>query len=103
MTIGEKLGPFDLAFLEIGAYNEEWEAIHMGPEKAVQASLDVNAAVLMPIHWGTFNLAMHTWTEPVERLLAEAGKKNVRLLLPAPGETRVVKKEEYNSRWWKGE
>ena len=100
VTIGEKLGPFDLALLEIGAYNEEWEAIHMGPENAVQASLDLTAALLMPIHWGTFNLAMHTWTEPVERLLAEAEKKTVSLMLPAPGETMVVERTAYNSEWW---
>ncbi len=100
VTIGERLGPFDLALLEIGAYNEEWEAIHMGPENAVQASLDLGAALLMPIHWGTFNLAMHPWTEPVERLLAEAEKKIVSLVLPAPGQTLTVEKAAYNSRWW---
>lgn len=100
VSIGEKLGPFDLALLEIGAYNEEWESIHMGPENAAQASLDVNAKLLMPIHWGTFNLAMHPWTEPVERLLAEAGKRGVSLVLPAPGETVAVTGKAYNSRWW---
>lgn len=99
-AIGEKLGPFDLALLEIGAYNEEWEAIHMGPEHAVQATLDLKANRLLPIHWGTFNLAMHTWTEPVERLLAEAERKSVSLLLPAPGEIVTVANKAYNSRWW---
>ncbi|HYO20855.1 MAG TPA: MBL fold metallo-hydrolase [Flavisolibacter sp.] len=99
-TIAEKLGPFDIVMLEIGAYNELWESIHMGPENAVQAALDLKNPLLMPIHWGTFNLAMHTWTEPVERLIAEAGKKDVKLLLAAPGETRIVDKEPYNSRWW---
>jgi hypothetical protein len=54
----------------------------------------------MPIHWGTFNLAMHPWTEPVERLLTEAEKKNVPLVLPAPGETIPVTGARYNSRWW---
>ncbi|HET7899426.1 MAG TPA: MBL fold metallo-hydrolase [Flavisolibacter sp.] len=100
VSIGEKLGPFDLALLEIGAYNEEWEAIHMGPEKAVQAALDVKAELLMPIHWGTFSLAMHPWKEPVERLLAEAEKRNVPLLIPAPGETVDIQTAPYNSRWW---
>lgn len=98
--IGEKLGPFDLALLEIGAYNKEWEAIHMGPEKAVQASLDVKAKLLMPIHWGTFNLAMHPWTEPVERLIAEAEKTGVKLMIPAPGETLSVGSETVIHRWW---
>lgn len=100
VSIGEKLGPFDLALLEIGAYSEEWEAIHMGPENAVQATLDVQAALLLPIHWGTFNLALHSWTEPVERLLAAAEKKGVDLVLPAPGETFRIKQAAYNSRWW---
>lgn len=99
-TIGERLGPFDLALLEIGAYNEEWEAIHMGPENAVQVTLELKANLLMPIHWGTFSLAMHPWKEPVERLLAEAGKKGVSLLLPAPGQTVDIATAPYNSRWW---
>lgn len=99
--IGEKLGPFHLALLEIGAYNQEWEAIHMGPEKAVQASLDLKADFLLPIHWATFNLAFHSWTEPVERLLTEAQNKDMPLLLPAPGETLTVMNTAYNSQWWK--
>ncbi|WP_121354252.1 MBL fold metallo-hydrolase [Flavisolibacter nicotianae] len=101
VTIGENLGPFDLALLEIGAYNEEWEAIHMGPENAVQAALDLKAAQLMPIHWGTFNLAMHPWTEPVERLLDAAAKKDVSLVLPAPGDTTPITGNSHNSGWWK--
>lgn len=99
-SIGQRLGPFDVCMLEIGAYNEEWEAIHMGPEKAVQATIDLGKPVLLPIHWATFNLAMHPWKEPVERLLAEAEKKNIKLILPAPGETIVVRDDGYNSRWW---
>ncbi len=99
-TIGEKLGPFDLAMLEIGAYDEEWEAIHMGPENAVQANLEVQGKLLLPLHWATFNLAFHPWKEPVERLLTEAQKKNVSLLLPPPGITRNVKDGAYNSNWW---
>ncbi len=99
-TIGEKLGPFDIVMLEIGAYNENWEAIHMGPENAVQATIDLGKPLLLPIHWGTFNLAMHPWTEPVERLLTEAAKKDVSLILPAPGETLTINKEPYNSQWW---
>jgi L-ascorbate metabolism protein UlaG (beta-lactamase superfamily) len=99
-TIGERLGPFDLALLEIGAYNEEWATIHMGPENAVQAAVDLGSPLLMPIHWGTFNLAMHPWKEPVERLIIEADKKNIQLLLPAPGEITVVDGKAYNSHWW---
>lgn len=100
-TIGERLGPFDLAMLEIGAYNQEWEAIHMGPENAVQASLDLAAKCLLPIHWGTFNLAFHSWTEPVERLLIAAEKRGVPLILPTPGETVTIHGEALNRAWWK--
>ena len=99
--IGDKLGPFDLTMLDSGAYNKEWEGIHMGPENAVQAHLDVKGKLLMPIHWGTFNLALHPWTEPVERVIKAAATADVPLLLPAPGETRNVEDGAYNSRWWK--
>lgn len=99
-TIGERLGPFDLTMLEIGAYNEEWQSIHMGPEAAVRAHQDLRGRVLLPTHWGTFSLAFHSWTEPVERVVREAARQGVELLLPAPGETCTVGREGYNSRWW---
>jgi L-ascorbate metabolism protein UlaG (beta-lactamase superfamily) len=98
--IGERLGPFDLTLLEIGAYNEEWESIHMGPEAAVRAHKELRGRLLMPIHWGTFSLAFHPWTEPIERLMKAAEQQGVALLVPAPGETCTVKGEAYNSRWW---
>jgi L-ascorbate metabolism protein UlaG (beta-lactamase superfamily) len=99
-TIGERLGPFDLAMLEIGAYDEEWESIHMGPENAVKASLELQTKLLLPIHWGTFNLAMHPWTEPIERLLKAAAAKELSLLLPAPGEPVRVTADAYINHWW---
>jgi L-ascorbate metabolism protein UlaG (beta-lactamase superfamily) len=55
--------------LEIGAYNTLWDDVHMGPENAIQACLDVKGNLLLPLHWGTFALAFHPWTEPIERLL----------------------------------
>ena len=98
--IGEALGPFDLTFLEIGAYNPHWAQIHMGPENAVQAHLDIKGKLLLPLHWGTFALAFHPWKEPIERLQAEADKKNVSLLVPAPGETRTLSAGPYYNPWW---
>jgi len=98
--IGEKLGPFDLTMLDTGAYHQEWESIHMGPENAVQAHLDLEGKLLLPIHWGTFNLALHPWTEPVERVMKAAEANNVQLLLPAPGETVNVDDGAYISKWW---
>lgn len=56
----------------------------------------------MPIHWGTFNLAFHPWTEPAERVIKAAKENNVQLILPAPGETRNADDGAYNSKWWEG-
>lgn len=98
--IGEQLGPFDLTMLEIGAYNDLWKDIHMGPQDATDAHLALNGNVMMPIHWGTFNLAFHTWTEPAEQVMAEAEKKHIKLLLPRPGFTYVYNGESYIDKWW---
>ncbi|HXL57225.1 MAG TPA: MBL fold metallo-hydrolase [Chitinophagaceae bacterium] len=98
--IGNAYGPFDLTMLEIGAYNENWADIHMGPEKAVDAHLALKGDLMMPIHWGTFNLALHPWKEPIERLLQYAQEKNIKLFLPKPGEPTEVTSKSYNSKWW---
>jgi L-ascorbate metabolism protein UlaG (beta-lactamase superfamily) len=97
--IGETYGPFDITLLECGAYNRAWAQIHMMPEETVQAHLDLNGRILMPIHWGSFNLALHAWTEPVERLLARAEKSNVRVATPRLGGT-VNPRETHVSRFW---
>lgn len=98
--IGDKIGPFDLTLLDSGAYNKEWESIHMGPENAVKAHLDLKGKLLMPVHWGTFNLAFHSWTEPVEHVIKAAEINHVPLLLPQPGETIDINNGPYNSKWW---
>ncbi len=99
--IGDAYGPFDLTMLEIGAYDKDWADIHMGPEKATEAHLALKGKLMMPIHWGTFNLAFHSWTEPVERLLGYAKEKGIDLLLPEPGMPTEVNGKAYNSGWWK--
>jgi L-ascorbate metabolism protein UlaG (beta-lactamase superfamily) len=84
--LGEKFGPFDIAFMENGAYSLDWAQIHMLPEETVKASIDLRAKVLFPIHWGKFDLALHPWDEPVKRLKKEAGKHQVTLATPMVGE-----------------
>lgn len=98
--IGEQFGGFDLALLECGQYNVQWPQIHMQPEETVQAAIDLNAKVLMPVHWGKFKLALHDWNEPVERVLLEALKWQVPLLLPAIGEN-VYLFEAGTNHWWR--
>jgi L-ascorbate metabolism protein UlaG (beta-lactamase superfamily) len=98
--IGERLGPFDMSMLEIGAFNELWEDIHMGPDNATDAQLALKATLMMPIHWGTFNLAFHTWTDPAERVIEYAKQKHIDLVLPAPGEIYEYNGKPYINKWW---
>ena len=98
--IGEKYGPFDMTFIECGAYNTSWSQVHMFPEQTVQAHIDLKGQLLHPIHWGTFNLALHPWYEPMERLSSEARSRNVRTATPIVGETTIYGKHIPVGRWW---
>ncbi len=99
--IGQLYGPFDLTMLEIGAYGKNWPDIHMGPENATNAHLALKGKIMMPIHWGTFNLAPHAWFEPVERLVSYAEQKNIKLFLPEPGQPAEFSEQGLNTGWWK--
>jgi L-ascorbate metabolism protein UlaG (beta-lactamase superfamily) len=100
-SIGEEHGPFDLALLECGQYNSYWKHIHMMPEETVQASIDLKAKRLMPVHWAKFSLAMHDWDEPIRRATAEASRLNQALATPKIGEPVWLKKSDQSfSNWW---
>src|ERR1700722_5963575 len=90
--IGATYGPFDLTMLEIGAFNELWAAIHLGPEGAARAFEALGGqGLMMPIHWGLFDLALHAWRQPMELMLELADKRGIRLWAPEPGcPTEVV-------------
>ncbi len=98
--IGEAYGPFDLTMLEVGAYGKYWPDIHMGPDHASNAHLALKGKIMMPIHWGTFNLALHDWYEPVELLLKYAVDKKIELFIPEPGKPTEVN-GAFNSEWWR--
>lgn len=100
--IGEKYGPFDLTLLECGQYNELWTEIHMLPEQTLQAHLDLKGKVLMPIHWGAFQLSLHSWYEPVERLsTAMESHTDVELATPLIGQSFSLNSTIPMKRWWK--
>ncbi len=99
-TIGEKYGPFDITILPIGAYSKMWQSIHMNPEEAVQAHIDLNGNLLFPIHWGTFNLALHGWMEPAERLITISEEENVNFVIPKPGEVVKASSKINLDKWW---
>ena len=99
--IGEKYGPFDIGLMECGQYNKLWADVHMMPEESVRAGIDVQAKQIMPIHWGAYRLATHSWTEPVERFIQEAKKLNVPFLTPRIGE-KITLNQGYvpTEKWW---
>lgn len=98
--IGEKYGPFDLCLIECGAYNEAWHDIHMMPEESAQACVDLKGALMMPIHWGGFNLSLHEWTDPIERVSIKAKELGVNLITPIIGEEIIVPIKVSNESWW---
>jgi L-ascorbate metabolism protein UlaG (beta-lactamase superfamily) len=98
--IGARLGPFDLALVEAGAYGRAWPDWHLGPEQAVRASQLVRARVLQPVHWALFNLAYHGWTEPAERVRVAAREAGVTVTIPRPGQSVEPAALPALERWW---
>ena len=102
--IGMDHGPFDLTLMPVGAYHPAWPDIHMNPEEAVRAHLDVAEAdrgLLVPIHWATFRLAPHPWAEPVERLLRAADAEKVQVAVPKPGQRVAPDAAPPVDPWWR--
>lgn len=97
---GNEFGPFDLAILECGQYNQSWKYIHMMPEEVVQASIDLKAKVLLPVHWSKFSLSLHDWNEPILRVVAESKRKNVTAIHPLIGEAVDLNNMHEYSDWW---
>ncbi|WP_434085663.1 MBL fold metallo-hydrolase [Nocardia sputorum] len=102
---GAALGPFDLTLLPIGAYDERWPDVHMNPEEAVRAHADLcggnpGHGLLVPIHWATFNLAFHGWSEPVARMVAAARAAGTSVAVPMPGERVDPSSAPPADSWW---
>jgi L-ascorbate metabolism protein UlaG (beta-lactamase superfamily) len=93
---------FDLTMLEIGAFHPMWKGIHMGPDGAADAFAAMGkTGLLMPIHWGLFNLALHGWREPMEQMTKRAKTDGIKLWSPEPGvPTEVVGGQDARSGWW---
>jgi L-ascorbate metabolism protein UlaG (beta-lactamase superfamily) len=98
---GRRYGPFDVTMIKIGAYGPTWPDIHLTPEQAVRAHTLVQGKVLLPIHWGTFNLAYHAWDEPAERVVAAAEAAGVSLVMPRPGEFVEPSSPAPIDPWWR--
>ena len=99
-AIGKEFGPFDLAILECGQYNESWKYIHMFPEELITAARHLNARMLMPAHWAKFALANHAWDDPIIRVTEAAEKDNLPMLTPMIGQKVNLDLPGTFERWW---
>ena len=100
-SIRARFGPFDLVMLEIGAFNAAWGDMHLGPRNAIKAYELLGGRALLPVHWGTFCLAMHDWDEPAETLLALSQARNAPLIVPRLGEATEPAQLEPPTPWWR--
>ncbi len=98
--IGDRLGPFDLTMIEVGAYHRAWPDWHIGPEQAIRAHGMLRGEAFLPVHWGLWNLAMHGWTEPIERVLVAAEAADIPVATPRPGESFEPAALPPVTRWW---
>lgn len=98
-SIRERLGPFDVVMLEIGAFHPSWGDIHLGPDNALEAHAMLGG-VFMPVHWCTFALAMHAWDQPAERLLQLAPRTDAQLLMPLLGQPAEPAYAGIVDAWW---
>ncbi|MEV6969751.1 MBL fold metallo-hydrolase [Hamadaea sp. NPDC051192] len=98
--IGTRYGPFDLTLIQVGAYDHDWADVHMFPEQGVATHLDVRGALMIPVHWATFDLAPHHWAEPAERTWREAKAHGIRLAIPRPGQRIDVDAPPEVEAWW---
>ncbi|MEV0900521.1 MBL fold metallo-hydrolase [Actinoplanes sp. NPDC049802] len=98
--IGAEHGPFDVTLVQVGAYDETWPDIHMLPEDGVRAHQDVRGGLLIPVHWATFDLALHDWSEPADRTWRAAKDNDVNLAVPRPGERVDVDAPPPVDGWW---
>src|SRR5262245_8122939 len=99
--IRERLGPFDLVMLEVGAFHPAWGDMHLGPENALKAHALLGGGPFLPVHWGTFCLALHAWDQPAEALLALAPKRGVPLVMPRLGEAVEPAHAADVTPWWR--
>lgn len=102
--IGEKFGPFDLAILENGQYNENWKYIHMLPGEQFKAAEDLKARAILPVHSGKFTLASHDWDEPLDLITQKADSSTIKVLTPMIGDKVNLQDSVHHFKhWWKEE
>src|SRR5205085_11197193 len=100
--IGQRLGPFDLVMLEVGGLHPSWGDMHLGPENALKAHALLGSGTFLPVHWGTFTLAMHAWDQPAEVLLDLGMRQGANLLMPQLGQAvEPTRSDGRVEPWWR--
>ncbi|MFN0247910.1 MAG: MBL fold metallo-hydrolase [Kofleriaceae bacterium] len=99
--VGQRLGPFDLTMLEIGAWHPAWGSIHLGPDNALKVHEMLGGGTLLPVHWSTFDLGLHPWAEPAEKLYALAVECAARVITPKLGAPFVPAMIDGPTPWWR--
>ena len=94
-------GPYDIAMIKSGSYDVLWPDIHLNPEEAVRLNVAVGNPLMLPLHWGTFNLAFHDWFEPPERVLAESARTGTRVVIPMIGAPFEPASAPAPTMWWR--
>jgi L-ascorbate metabolism protein UlaG (beta-lactamase superfamily) len=100
-AIGAAHGPFDLTLIKIGACDVAWQDIHISPEEAVRVHVDLGGKFLLPVHWGTFNVAFHAWNAPAEDVVAAASARGVAIAVPRPGQWVEPTAPPTLDPWWR--
>lgn len=100
--IGARFGPFDMALVECGQYNEHWKYIHMSPEETAKAAADLRAKAFIPVHWGKFVLSLHAWDDPIIRVTNEARRMRIPVHTPMIGQPVKLDEAPSKGRWWDG-
>jgi L-ascorbate metabolism protein UlaG (beta-lactamase superfamily) len=101
LQIRERLGPFDLVMLEVGAFHPSWGDIHLGPENALKAHALLGGGAFLPVHWGTFSLALHDWDQPAEVLFKQASRDHLPLVMPRLGQPIEPAQARVLDPWWR--
>ncbi|KLV04673.1 beta-lactamase [Photobacterium aquae] len=107
--IGERLGPFDMTFIEVAANVKNGKGYpvegwgHMQAAHTLQAHLDVRGDKLFPVHWSTYELFLHRWDEPVNDLIEEAELHDVALVTPLIGQSLDLSMPVNTAYWWRAQ
>lgn len=102
VEIGQKYGPFDWALMENGQYDAAWRSVHCHPDEVAQATEELNARNMIPVHHSKFSLAKHAWYEPITRIVEYSKSRKYRLATPMIGELVELDNEQQPfKQWWK--